>query len=163
MIHRLRVADLLRAHVRGRPEHRSGRRDPLARYARLLASLDLRPDDRESIFEEEKLDEARFEELSSAWDAAIEKELSRHRNKLLRDQDAAYVAKLEEERAPIAASDYARMAAAAEINALGPVMTDLHLPMAAWPRIRRVWIQLVARDRKLAALVQSFLDEERSK
>jgi hypothetical protein len=136
---------------------------PLARCAAIAASLDARPADARAILAKESLDQERWEELSAHWDAAIEKELSRHKNKLLREHDAAYVARLEEERGPLAAGDYARLTAAAELSQAAPALEALRIPAAAWPRIRRVWIQLLARDRKLAAIVQSFLEAERDR
>ena len=136
---------------------------PLARCAAVAASLDARPAEAPAILAKESLDEDAWDQLRAHWDAAIEKDLARQKNKLLREFDAAYVARLEDERGPIAAGDYARLAAAAEVAETGPALEDLRIPPEAWPRIRRVWIQLLAKDKKLAALVQGFIEDERSR
>lgn len=133
---------------------------PLARCAAVAASVDRRPDDREDILRAEGLDADTWERLAAHWRAAIDRELSRHKNALLRAHDAAYVDRLEQERGPIAASDYARLAVAAEVSDPRAALRELGLPEQAWPRIRRVWIARMARDPKLAAIVRGLMAQE---
>lgn len=133
---------------------------PLERCAAITASLDRRPEERAEILEAESLDEEMWERLVEHWRSALDRELARHKNALLRAHDAAYVARLEEERGPIAAHDYARLSVAAEVSDPSGVLAELSIPAPAWPRIRRVWFARMAKDPKLAAIVRSLRDQE---
>lgn len=132
---------------------------PLERCAQIAASLDARPGEDISVFEAEGLDPDTYKRLSDHWQSLVDKELLRRKNTLLRTQDIAYLSRLEQERGPIAASDYAKLAVAADTNDLAPALKRLSIPEAAWPRIRRVWIAQMAKDPKLATIVQSLMDQ----
>jgi hypothetical protein len=133
---------------------------PVGRCAAITASIDRRPDARDEILRAEELDDATWERLATHWQEAIDKELARHKNALLRAHDAAYVERLEEERGLIAASDYARLAVADEVSEVSKVLSEMEIPAEAWPRIQRVWIAKMAKDPKLGALVRSLIAQE---
>jgi hypothetical protein len=133
---------------------------PLERCAAITASIDRRPDDRAAILESSMLDEPMWGRLSEHWQAAVDKELARFKNNLLRAQDAAYVDRIEQERGAIAAHDYARLSVAAEVGTLSKVSEEMTIPEAGWPRIRRVWMVRTAKDPRLAAIVRSLMDQE---
>ncbi|WP_437570562.1 DUF2169 family type VI secretion system accessory protein [Sorangium sp. So ce542] len=110
----------------------------------------------------EELDEERWKRVHAHWLDRIREEAARGRKRLLSDYDGAYVAVLEAKRGPTAVGDYARLAEAAERNAIAAALAYRGLPQAAWPHIHRVWIQRMVKDVRLAKQVRSEIDALRA-
>lgn len=123
---------------------------PIAQCAAIAASLARRKRDRDAILEENELTAARWDKLAAHWADAIRQETRRGRTALLDAYDAAYVARLEEERGPIRVEEYARLMVAAERGMGDEALADLSLPRGAMMRVQRVWLVRLASDAGLS-------------
>jgi hypothetical protein len=119
---------------------------PLERCAAIGASIARSKEDKSRILEANKLDAAAWAALDQHWNEAVLEETRRGKAALLWAYDAAYVARLEEERGPIRLEEYARISVAAERGALGDVLPEMSLPREAIMRIERVWLKKIAGD-----------------
>jgi hypothetical protein len=134
---------------------------PLERCAKISASIARRRNERAEILEAEELDLARWADLEKHWNDAIRAENARGKTALLGAWDAAYVARLEEERGPILSSEYALLVVAAERGHAERTLSELSLPRGAQLRIERVFLARTADDPELAAKVRRAIDEAR--
>ncbi|WP_437484888.1 DUF2169 domain-containing protein [Sorangium sp. So ce1014] len=114
------------------------------------------------ILRVEELDEVRWQRVHAHWLDRIRDEAARNRKRLLSDYDGAYVAALEAKRGPIAVSDYARLAEAAERGALAGALVERGLPEGAWLHIHRVWIERMVKDVRLSKQARSEIDALRA-
>jgi len=130
---------------------------PLERCAAIAASIERRKWDRERILKDEKLAVEVWEALHAHWLAAIEAEVDRGRKKMLMAYDEAYVGRLEKERGPITAGEYAGLLMAAERRGAEAELKKLGLPEGAMMRIRRVWLLRSMKDQKAGAEVRAAL------
>lgn len=122
---------------------------PIERCAAITASIARRRAETAQILDEAQLDAARWAGLTQRWNEAIKEETGRGRTALLNAFDAAYVARLEEERGPVQVEEYARLLVAAERGNVGEVLAELTLPRGAMMRIERVWLARIAEDEGL--------------
>jgi hypothetical protein len=134
---------------------------PIERCAALAASLARRPGERAAILAEHALVEARSAALRDHWAEAIRQEARRGRTALLEAYDQAYVARLEEERGPITAEEYARLVVAGERGSADEALAALSLPRGALMRLNRVWLGRLADDAALAARVSAAVEAQR--
>jgi hypothetical protein len=76
---------------------------------------------------------------------------------MLSAYDAAYVERLEKERGPITATEYAMLLLAAERRGADAELRKLDLPEGSMMRIRRVWLARTAKDAAAAAEVRAAM------
>jgi hypothetical protein len=126
----------------------------IERCAAIRASLDRRPADAAAILRENEISPAAWEREEHRWESAIDAEIDAGQSDLLDRFDAAYVARIEEERGPLGAEDYARLVIAAERGTTEAALEALALPEAAEMRIERVWMAKLMADGELAAAVR---------
>jgi hypothetical protein len=135
---------------------------PLDRSARIAASIDLEPAAAQSILDANQLDGDGWRALWAHWQEELGADASRGTLTRLRASDAAYVARLEEERGPITPDEYAGLIVAAERGTLPTVLAGLGIPAAAHLRIERVWLGKTVADTELARAVKSALRAARA-
>ncbi|WP_437609334.1 DUF2169 domain-containing protein [Sorangium sp. So ce834] len=135
---------------------------PPERCGAIAARLACDPGSTRDLLRAEELDEARWQRVHAHWLDRIHDEAARSRKMLLSSYDGAYVAALDAKRGPIAVSDYARLADAAERSALAGALAERDLPEGAWPHIHRVWIQRMVKDVRLGKLVRREIDALRA-
>ncbi len=123
---------------------------PIERCAAIAASRARRKADAARILEESELTEALWQKLDKYWGDATQAEIRRGKTALLKAYDAAYVARLEEERGPISIEEYARISVASERGTTALVLAELTLPKGAAMRIERTWVDLLSEDARLA-------------
>lgn len=137
---------------------------PLERCAVIAASIARRPGERAAILKTHDLTPSRYSALDEHWMETIRRETERGRSKLLRAHDRAYVGQIEAERGPIEIAEYARIVVAARRSQEGAALSDLGVPRAALPALRRVWLRKLADDPALAASarreIEAAQDEE---
>jgi hypothetical protein len=134
---------------------------PIERCAAIAASIARRRADTARILEASALDVTTWAALSRRWKEAIRAETARGKTKLLRAYDAAYVARLEEERGQVSVDEYARLVIAAERGEAEDALEALSLPRGAMMRIERVWLARIAADPALGARVRRAVIEAR--
>jgi hypothetical protein len=130
---------------------------PLDRCAAIAASIGRRPEEAEQILEDEKLTGEVWEELHAHWLGEIEAEIDRGKKKMLAAYDTAYVGRLEKERGPITAREYAGLLLSSERRAADAELQKLGLPEESMMRIRRVWLSRTAKDPAAAAEVRAAM------
>ncbi|HVY46243.1 MAG TPA: hypothetical protein VHB21_10210, partial [Minicystis sp.] len=135
-------------------------RFPLERCAAIAASIDRAPAERGAVLESNEIDAPTWQALEAHHRGALARETS-SRKPLLKRYDEAYVARLEEERGPISAEEYARVVAAVERGDAAATMRELGLPAAALIRLERVWLRKVVDDPKLGKAVSRALKAAR--
>jgi hypothetical protein len=135
---------------------------PVERFAEVSASLALRPDEKETIFEINGLTEPSWARLRAAWDAEIKGALRRGRSQKLRAYDAAYVAQLEKERGPISVDELARITVGVERGDAAEALREVGLPEGSAIHIQRTWIGRVASDPALGAAVRKAVEKARA-
>ena len=113
---------------------------PLERCAAIAASIARRKGERGRILDEEGLTLALWEELDAHWLATIDAEVDQGGKKMLSAYDEAYVGRLEKERGPITADEYAGLLLAGERRNGAAELRRLGLPEGVMMRIRRVWM-----------------------
>jgi hypothetical protein len=134
---------------------------PLARCARIAASIDLDPDMEADILRASDLDPDRWEALDEHWQEVILEDLRSSRMESRASYDDHYVARLEEERGPLGAADYAAIVVASERGSIEAKLAELGIPDAAMLAIERVWLRRTSRDESLARAVKDAIDEAR--
>ncbi|MDC3962778.1 DUF2169 family type VI secretion system accessory protein [Polyangium jinanense] len=135
---------------------------PIERCAKITASIARRRDERAEILEAEELDLARYTDLERHWAEAIRAESERGKTRLLRAFDAAYVARLEEERGPITPAEYARLVVASERGHAERTLAELGLPRASMLRIEREMLARTAADPALGERIRHAIGAERA-
>jgi len=135
---------------------------PLDRSARIAASIDLEPAAAPSILDANQLDDDGWKALCAHWRDELVADAGRGNVTRLRASDAAYLARLEEERGAITADEYARLIAATERGTLPTALAELGIPAAAHIRIERVWLGKTMADAELGRAVKSALSAARS-
>lgn len=135
--------------------------DSIERCARITASIARRKDDRAKILDAEKLDAERFAAMQSRWNSAISAETDRGKTKLLEQFDHAYVERLEQERGPIRAEEFARLVVSAERGHPDVTLRELGLPSTALMRVERVFLRRSSRDLELSQRLLKAIDAER--
>ncbi|MDC0749941.1 DUF2169 family type VI secretion system accessory protein [Polyangium mundeleinium] len=130
---------------------------PLERCAAIAASIARRKGDYDRILAEEGLTREVWKELDAYWLAAVEVEVDRGGKKMLSAYDEAYVGRLEKERGPITASEYAGLLIAAERRGVDAELRKLGLPEGAMMQIRRVWMGRCVMDLKVGAEVRAAM------
>jgi len=125
----------------------------LDRCAAVAASIARTPHARAQILEVERLSAEDFSEAERHWSELLLAEGRRGKRALLEVYDAAFVARLEEERGPIEVAEYARLVVASERGAEAATLADLGLPRGATMRIERVWLRKVRSEPALAKAV----------
>ena len=135
---------------------------PIERCAKITASIARRRDERAEILEAEELDLARFADLEKHWADAIRAESERGKTRLLKAFDAAYVARLEEERGPITPAEYARLVVAGERGHAERTLAELGLPRASMLRIEREMLARGSADPALAERIRHAIEAERA-
>jgi hypothetical protein len=134
---------------------------PIERCAATAASMARRAEDRAKILEENELTPQAWDALVKHWTEAISRETKRGKTALLEAYDQAYVARLEEERGPIRAEDYARLVVAGERGDAEEALAKLTLPPGAMMRLRRVWVARIAADAAVGASVRAATEAAR--
>ncbi|MDC0742773.1 DUF2169 family type VI secretion system accessory protein [Polyangium mundeleinium] len=135
---------------------------PIERCAKITASIARRRDERAEILEAEELDLARFADLERHWADSIRAESERGKTRLLKAFDAAYVARLEEERGPITPAEYARLVVAGERGHAERTLAELGLPRASMLRIEREMLARTAADPSLGERIRHAIEAERA-
>ncbi|MDI1450505.1 DUF2169 domain-containing protein [Polyangium sp. 6x1] len=135
---------------------------PIERCAKITASIARRRDERAEILEAEELDLARYTDLEKHWADAIRAEAERGKTRLLKAFDAAYVARLEEERGPITPAEYARLVVASERGHAERTLAELGLPRASMLRIEREMLARTAADPPLGERIRHAIEAERA-
>ncbi|WP_438017125.1 DUF2169 domain-containing protein [Sorangium sp. So ce315] len=130
---------------------------PVERCAVIAAKVAQRPADRDTILKAEELTPKTWQRLHAQWLDEIQAELARRKKKLLSTYDAAYVTALEKERGPITAGEYAQIVIAAEQGQGQAALAELGLPDESIMRIRRVWLERLVKDKKVAAEVRAAM------
>lgn len=126
------------------PSHRSPDDVELEEYAAITASLDCRPDERDTILEQANIDEQGFTTTKRRWRSAISMTARQGDDTLMARFDSAYVARLDEERErPYELSDYARFGAASEMGRGDMELADQGVPIAAKMILRRHWLRRI--------------------
>jgi len=128
------------------------------RVARISASLDLDPALQADILGANDLDEEAWEEIEATHDAALRSELEAGDTARLETYDAAYVARVEEERGTISAEDYASLLRAGRNGNTSARLAELEIPEAAELTIMRVFERRLAADDSLR-LAQKSRDD----
>src|SRR5262249_18403909 len=136
---------------------------PIERCAALAASMARRKADAARILKESELTEQTWTALDNHWRDAIREETRKGRAALLKAYDAAYVGRLEEERGPIRVEDYARLTVASERGTTAEVLAELSLPAGAALRIKRLWLDRVSDDPRLATSADAALEAARAR
>jgi hypothetical protein len=133
----------------------------IQRCAEIAASCAIRPADTAAILQENGLSEDAWDAFENRWAQVLRKDAAQGDAERLGAYDRAYVARLEEERGPITAEAYARLALAHERDrgALTRALRDLGLPWGCTPRIQRVFSERMAADPALAASVRAVTAE----
>ncbi|MDI1433363.1 DUF2169 family type VI secretion system accessory protein [Polyangium sorediatum] len=135
---------------------------PIERCAKITASIARRRDERAEILEAEELDLARYTDLERHWADAIRAESERGKTRLLKAFDAAYVARLEEERGPITPAEYARLVVAGERGHAERTLAELGLPRASMLRIEREMLARTSADPSLGERLRHAIEAERA-
>ncbi|MRG96644.1 DUF2169 family type VI secretion system accessory protein [Polyangium spumosum] len=135
---------------------------PIERCAKITASIARRREARAEILEAEELDLARWTDLEKHWADAIRAESERGKTRLLKAFDAAYVARLEEERGPITPAEYARLVVASERGHADRTLAELGLPRASMLRIEREMLARTGADPALAERTRHAIEAERA-
>ena len=135
---------------------------PPARCGSIAARLECNESAISDILRSEDLDAERWEQVHDHWQGHMDAEAARGRTGPLADHDRGYVTALESERLPITVEVYARLAEAAERDALDDVLTELRFPEDAWLHIQRVWIAKLLADPKLAKQVRAAMAAARA-
>jgi hypothetical protein len=131
----------------------------LERVARIEASLELDPDQRADILAANELDEDGWERVEATQDAAIRAALDRDDPSLLARYDAAYVARIEDERGTITVEEYASILAASRRGRAPERLAELGIPEAAELRLMRVFEARLVADEAAARSVRDALDD----
>lgn len=134
---------------------------PIERCAKITASIARRREERAEILEAEELDLARWADLERHWSEAIQGEIERGKTKLLKIFDTNYVARLEEERGPITAAEFARLAVAGERGQSARMLAELGLPRGAMVRIERVFLARSVEDPSFGEKIRRAIEVER--
>jgi hypothetical protein len=130
---------------------------PLERCAAIAASIDRKEGEMERILKDEGLEAEVWEALHAHWLDTVEADVDQGRKKMLSVYDAAYVERLEKERGPITAAEYAGLLLAAERRGADAELRKLDLPEGSMMRIRRVWLARTAKDAAAAAEVRAAM------
>ncbi len=134
----------------------------LEHCGKVAGRLAQRPADGEAILKGEELTPDAWRAQHARWQEEIQAEQRRGKKKSLATYDAAYVAALEEDRGPITAREYGRLALAAERGEAAAKLSELRLPGDAMMRIRRVWLARMVKDPRTAAEVQAATRDARA-
>jgi hypothetical protein len=134
---------------------------PVERCGAVTASIARRRGDTASILEQNGLRPDEWAEAERRWAAEIRREAEQGRRALLDAFDRAYVARLEEERGPLSARDYARLVLAAERGRLPETLAEMSLPRGAMMRIERVWLEKIGAEPELEDAVDRAIAAER--
>lgn len=135
-------------------------RYPITRCAEIAASRARRESDAAAILAENELTPDVWAALDQHWTKAIRKESDRGRTTLLKAHDQAYMARLEAERGPITASEYARLVIAFERGGADLVLAELKLPRGIILRVQRVFLDRMIADLALDKSVRAALEAE---
>jgi hypothetical protein len=109
------------------------------RVARIAASLDLEPELQSDILSANELDEDAWERIEGAHDDALRSALAAGDSSRLEAYDAAYLARIEEERGEISLADYGSIVAAARSGSTASRLAELEIPEAAEMVLVRVF------------------------
>jgi hypothetical protein len=134
---------------------------PLARCARIAASLDLDPDMTPDILRASKLAAEDWEVLDEHWQGAILAEIQAAKLDGRAAWDDHYLARIEEERGPISAEHYAGLVVAGERGSIDAKLGELGVPEDAILPIERVWLRRTSNDQALARAVKTAIAEAR--
>ena len=135
-------------------------RYPITRCAEIAASRARREPDAAAILAENELTPDVWAALDQRWTEAIRKESDRGRTTLLKAYDQAYVARLEAERGPITAGEYARLVIAFERGGADLVLAELKLPRGIILRVQRVFLDRMIADLAFDKSVRAALEAE---
>lgn len=119
---------------------------PIARVARIAASLDLDPALREEILSANELNEAEWEAIEERSDAELRTALALGDTSPLVEHDGAYLARVEEERGSVTLAEYASILRAAERGASAARLSELEIPLAGELVLVRVFEARLASD-----------------
>lgn len=101
------------------------------RVARIAASIDLEPEASADILAASGLEEEAWELIEQAELDAIRQGLERDDTARLASYDAAYLARIEEERGPITSEEYESIIHAYRTATAGARLAELEIPEAA--------------------------------
>ncbi len=116
------------------------------RVARIAASLDLEPELQSDILSANELDEDAWERIEGAHDDALRSALEAGDSSRLEAYDAAYLARIEEERGEISLADYGSIVAAASNGSTASRLAELEIPEAAEMVLVRVFERRLGAD-----------------
>jgi len=136
---------------------------PIEQCGALAASLARRPEDASKILDDAKLTPEQWKATEALWADRVRAETGQGRAQLLRTYDAAYVARLEQERGPIEVEEYARLVVAAERGQSSPTLRELGLPTGAMVRIERVFLRRLVDRPTLGDRVRKAVEAQRNK
>jgi hypothetical protein len=121
------------------------------RCARIAASIDVEPANAAGILEANGLGAAEWAALDDHWEAQAEEQIAFGSTALLDRQDDVYLERIEAERGPVSAEEYARICLAEERGTISATLADLELPEPSAIRIQRVWLRRASSNAELAA------------
>ncbi len=132
------------------------------RCAAVRASLDCRPDDRDTLLEQEELAPATFTRLIKHWQLSVRDANQRGDYSLMKRQDQAYLERVEQERGELTAGDYAQLKVALERGNQPETAATLKIPLAALMPLERQWLARSLSDPTLAAATRKAVARARA-
>lgn len=126
------------------------------RVAKIAASLDLEPDLRADILGANDLDEVAWERLEDHHDDALRAGIGTGDTSLLERWDAAYLARIEEERGPVTAEEYASIVESNQSGGAAARLAALEIPEAAEMVLVRVFEARMAGSDETSARVRTL-------
>ena len=116
------------------------------RVAKIAASLDLEPALQAEILGANELDEDAWERIEGTHDDALRSALEGGDTTRLEAYDAAYIARIEEERGAISPADYGSLVAASRSGSTASRLAELEIPEAAEMVLMRVFERRLTTD-----------------
>ncbi len=129
--------------------------------AAITASLDLYPEHRDSLLDEERVSLEVWRRAERFWRQEITAAVIRADSELMVGFDRAYVARLERERGPIDLESYAELDLAIERGDVADVVIRLGIPRAAVIRIKRVWTRRLVTEPELRTSLREVMNRLR--
>ena len=115
----------------------------------LTAALDIYPEHRAALLDDERLTDDDWRRAEQRWRESIATGVHRADTSTLAQFDEAYVRRLEVERGPIDLEGYASLELAIERGDVSEVVVRLGIPRPAVIRLKRVWTRRLLGDSEL--------------
>ena len=116
------------------------------RVAKIEGSLDLEPALQAEILGANELDAVAWERIEGTHDDALRSALEGGDTTRLEAYDAAYIARIEEERGAISPADYGSLVAASRSGSTASRLAELEIPEAAEMVLMRVFERRLTTD-----------------